>query len=585
MKAKKRIMLIEDGAIYREPLALTLEGAGYRVLTAENGREALKALQLTPTPFDLLLLDLAMPDMDGISFLRNIRKCSQWEKLPVIVLSAHAERDVVGQVFGLGISTYLVKASFSLQDLLALIEKHVAEQDTCLLEEAVKGSAIEAKDDKHTQDSKENDNASSSGQDPLERIKQRQHLKALGATVQEVIALTASSRSDSKMLAQVLAHDPVLSQRVLQIANSAVYAGRKGYTATLEEAVVKLGYGSVSNIAASAAVFEAFKGSESSSSFLLRFWEHSLGTSIVMQHLVSQVSASVAIRNAAYLVGLCHDLGELLLRQEFQRELSTIDDGLDLHSLANRLETSYQGLIIAAIAALELPPIIAEPIQEHALHSLHGPKNFKNPLAGYLWLANLYVHGLLLGPSANSSIQPITKNDYVTVVGPSHNNHRLLDSTELRSMLQTEFSHFAQSSTTQLSTQSIAERKKILYIRANEFANTDPLFAALEAYGDTIAINALHDDIQLHLFDYLIAVLPTSKLPNYLLDAALASNIDGNTAGKCKLVAFIPASEDVQKTPDSLPIELMTYPSSPRELKRLFGGELLSFGNIKHCRF
>jgi len=79
-------MVIEDEPVIRDTLALALAGEGYTVVTAANGRDALKLLQFTPV--DVILLDLMMPVMDGRTFRIEQLLHPHLKHSPVIVLSA-----------------------------------------------------------------------------------------------------------------------------------------------------------------------------------------------------------------------------------------------------------------------------------------------------------------------------------------------------------------------------------------------------------------------------------------------------------------------------------------------------------------
>ncbi|MFL5811985.1 MAG: response regulator [Bdellovibrionia bacterium] len=84
----KTILLIEDDKAIREALSLVLENEGYSVSVVTNGREGidwLKASQVLP---DLILLDLMMPDMDGIEFRKAQVKNQKLASVPVIMLTA-----------------------------------------------------------------------------------------------------------------------------------------------------------------------------------------------------------------------------------------------------------------------------------------------------------------------------------------------------------------------------------------------------------------------------------------------------------------------------------------------------------------
>jgi CheY-like chemotaxis protein len=83
------ILLVDDDLGILDTFKLILEMEGYRVATAENGYEAMKYLQAHPSP-RLILLDLMMPEMDGLEFLNLQRKNPELSKIPVVVMSAHA---------------------------------------------------------------------------------------------------------------------------------------------------------------------------------------------------------------------------------------------------------------------------------------------------------------------------------------------------------------------------------------------------------------------------------------------------------------------------------------------------------------
>ena len=79
------ILVVDDTALARESVSRLLEFEGFQTVRASNGKEAYATLY-SQRP-DLVLLDLMMPEMDGITFIRMIRGHPQWETIPVIVLT------------------------------------------------------------------------------------------------------------------------------------------------------------------------------------------------------------------------------------------------------------------------------------------------------------------------------------------------------------------------------------------------------------------------------------------------------------------------------------------------------------------
>jgi len=86
------ILVVEDYSVTMRVLTYTLEKAGFEVLQAEDGHTALDLLQgVSP---DLAIIDVAMPEMDGITLLHHLRGSQQFKSLPVIMLTASsADRD------------------------------------------------------------------------------------------------------------------------------------------------------------------------------------------------------------------------------------------------------------------------------------------------------------------------------------------------------------------------------------------------------------------------------------------------------------------------------------------------------------
>ena len=85
----KRILIVEDDHSIRELLVELLQGEGYDVTSAVNGLEGLKCLEQNSS-FNLILIDLMMPVMDGYTFRTEQMKNPKFSKIPVVVMSAEA---------------------------------------------------------------------------------------------------------------------------------------------------------------------------------------------------------------------------------------------------------------------------------------------------------------------------------------------------------------------------------------------------------------------------------------------------------------------------------------------------------------
>ena len=109
------ILIVEDDPPIRHLISTTLRTHGYKFLTADNGNEALMEIS-THNP-DIVLLDLGLPDIDGIEVIRRVRT---WSNLPIIVISARSEENDKIDALDAGADDYLTKP-FSVEELLARI--------------------------------------------------------------------------------------------------------------------------------------------------------------------------------------------------------------------------------------------------------------------------------------------------------------------------------------------------------------------------------------------------------------------------------------------------------------------------------
>lgn len=119
------ILIAEDDADIRALVAFRLERAGYEVVAAEDGEEAL-ALIAERKP-DLALLDVMMPKLDGLEVTRRLRADEATKRIPVILLTARVQESDIARGLEAGADDY-IKKPFSPQELRARVEAVLAAQ-------------------------------------------------------------------------------------------------------------------------------------------------------------------------------------------------------------------------------------------------------------------------------------------------------------------------------------------------------------------------------------------------------------------------------------------------------------------------
>ncbi|MBC8170389.1 MAG: response regulator [Anaerolineae bacterium] len=121
---KAKVLVVEDDIHLLEGIRDILELDGYSVLTAENGNHGLEVLHNQSSPPDLIVSDIMMPKMDGIQFLKEVRKESRWLEIPFIFLTAKGEKSDYQKGMRLGVDDYVVKP-YDPGDLLVKIESRL----------------------------------------------------------------------------------------------------------------------------------------------------------------------------------------------------------------------------------------------------------------------------------------------------------------------------------------------------------------------------------------------------------------------------------------------------------------------------
>ena len=117
-----RILAVDDSPSMRRMVSVTLAGAGHSVEQAGDGCEALAAAQREV--FDLVVTDVNMPNMDGITLVQQLRALSQYKFVPVLILTTEATTERKNQGRQAGATGWLVKP-FNPEKLLAVISQVV----------------------------------------------------------------------------------------------------------------------------------------------------------------------------------------------------------------------------------------------------------------------------------------------------------------------------------------------------------------------------------------------------------------------------------------------------------------------------
>ncbi len=122
----KTILFIEDESALQKTFGKVLEQEGFQVISALDGDVGLKLAKLRRP--DLILLDLILPKLNGFEVLQEIKQDSELQSIPVIVLTNLETMDNVDRAIELGAKTYLVKANYTLKEVINKVKETLGEE-------------------------------------------------------------------------------------------------------------------------------------------------------------------------------------------------------------------------------------------------------------------------------------------------------------------------------------------------------------------------------------------------------------------------------------------------------------------------
>jgi CheY-like chemotaxis protein len=543
------ILVADDMSIVREPIAASLRAAGYAVVCAADGKDAMALIQ-SHRP-RLILLDLNMPLLDGLGVMRAMNALDAEFHGIVMLLTSDSDRDRILEAAKLGAKEYLLKKSFSFGRLLERVVKYLP---ASAKPAGAKEEVPAAPGSTATADAAPEDGPATAAATPtaptsggaghaqrgtIRKLLDREHCvarveaalrgKTFQGVVMEVISLAASSRGEINQVANVVARDPMLAARVLQVANSAAYSSGHGTVSTIPAAVKQIGYAALRNTAAALAVFNTMpavgtKGTRPANFnhfSPVRCWQHSFAVAQLCERLMRPVDENAA--GTAYVVGLCHDLAEILFQTEFASEYAHVirahsETGIPIDYLEREMMGVTRDSIIRTILhKLGLPENIAGPIETYHQWE-RGGQSPGDRMTRILRLADRYAIGLLLAPSQHAAVGPLLAADCRAAVGIDAPNRP--DSVSFRNDILALTTAIARLSTAEQEslTRPMFEPApvRVWLARDPNFSGFDPLAAALQSMAQVDVFDELPSQTQdWSQYGAIVVVARSSSAPGF----------------------------------------------------------------------
>jgi HD-like signal output (HDOD) protein/FixJ family two-component response regulator len=428
-----RILIVDDMAVIREPIAAMLRENQFETVTASNGQEALARIaQSRP---DIILLDVSMPVMDGLAVLRELATRFPTTRIPVILLTGESDRKQILEAASLGVKDYLLKTHFSMPDLLRRARRLLAIDETLKT-----GEATPAAKDTAAGAAAKRKVSSTSAKSPaaavakrgtimavadlprltdraelLNRLSSAAALRGFSPALQQLSGLSAERQSVEE-ITRIVKQDPALVARLLGLANSSLYE-RGGRVDTVHRAIHRIGVTQVRNTALSLQVMDGF-GSDLAGGQLkaIAFWEHCIATGLGASELATQLAAPPDECESAFSAGLLHDCGRMALAQTLGDVYGQVLDHARAANVpvelaeAKMLQLTHADAAKVMLSGWGLPESIVTPIALHQ-HSAEQISQKAGVAAKrvslLLALADRLAKAANLGDSGNPCLYPL----------------------------------------------------------------------------------------------------------------------------------------------------------------------------------
>jgi len=425
-----QVLVVDDMAVFREPIAAALRLSGYEALEASDGQEALRVMRSSRP--DIVLLDVAMPQMDGLSVLRAMHADTGLRDVPVILLTAIADRERVVDAARHGARDYLLKSSFSLPQLMERISRVLGSAPSVETPGGA-AAAVEATTPAGAPLPASADRAAGrdaavgagdaedlkslkpvmSRSEVQERLDALAELKALSPAVARVLELARNSRCSIDQLTRAVQQDHAISLKILKLANSAVYT-RGEPVDSVHKAIMRIGMQQIAQVVQNIGVVEMFGEVEDPRVNEGLFWEHAIATGLIAAEIAHALGKGEEDADAAFTMGLIHDVGRLVYAEGLSEAYSRVLDEADrlrlpLEQVESRLLLiNHADAMDRVLHAWRFPKDLVNPV---ALHHLSvgnmrrmAPTTIEE--AATLGLANRLAHALLIGSSGNNALYP-----------------------------------------------------------------------------------------------------------------------------------------------------------------------------------
>jgi HD-like signal output (HDOD) protein/CheY-like chemotaxis protein len=358
---KKRILFVDDEIMVLQGLQRMLHAFRneWDMMFVESGAKALELM--AQAPFDVVVADMRMPEMDGVELLKEVMQ--RYPQTMRLILSGYSDESLILKSVGV-MHQYLTKPCSP--DVLKAVVQRAYTLGTYLRDPKLKAL-----------------------------IGHMERLPSLPSLYTEIMAKLRDPEVSTQDITSIITRDLGMTARILQLVNSAFFNQPQRIT-NLNTAVSYLGLNTIRSLFLTAHAFSQFEGIELPGCSLEEIWQHSLKTAVLAKKICGTQSNDASLGDDAFVAGILHDTGRFILSVNFPEEyrqaiMIAKEERCSLYNAEKKVFNQTHAAVGGYLLDLwGLPYPIVEAVYLHHEPILTGMSDFSALTA--IHLANGWMH-------------------------------------------------------------------------------------------------------------------------------------------------------------------------------------------------
>ncbi len=365
-------------------------------------------IQAVQTKPNIVIIELPRDCNPQKKFVGMLKENNQAKKIPVLGYGNHNKQSTIKTILQDGFNAYMIRP-LKFIPLTESIQKLIPVKQDIFKHKAEKQASDREDDIKYLLDL---------SKPPMEKIDlvvgYVKKMLAFPFTVAKVLNVTSDENSGAGALAKAIEADPVISATILKVSNTVIFASRDKEITSVKDAIIRIGFMETRNIALSLSVMKLFDNDKTNFGFSrIDFWYHSLATGLLAERLAK--NTGFPITGEAFLTGLLHDFGVILLDEFFSdvfqtvMEKTTENGSCFVDEVVNTIGISHNDIVEQLFENWKLPGSIGFAIKNH--NNFQGEIPASTPdnkaLTQVVGMANMLTKTYILGTECDRFIRPI----------------------------------------------------------------------------------------------------------------------------------------------------------------------------------